>query len=416
MKVAIVTAGTLPVPAVRGGAVENLVESLARVNEQYRKLELTVIGVYDQEAEKQARKYSHTRFIFLKSSKFIDFLDRMAYFFASKLLKRGGSASFRYIFRRFSMLRQSAQILADGNFDKVVLENSATLFRALKRKNNYKKYAGNYYYHIHNSVSGSYGCKKIIPGCKTLAVSRYINQSLPDFMRSLPENHLRVVYNGIDTDRFGQPLSEKEWLSIRHQYELKQDDIVLLFVGRLTREKGVKELLTAFQQINDPNVKLLIVGSRFFDSDIHSSFEIELKKLSEQMADKVKITGFIPYEEIPQIYAIADIAVLPSIWEEPAGLTMVEAEASGLPVITTDAGGIPEYVGENAIILRRDGELVNNICRSINLLIQNTKLRRKLSHLSIRVSAAYTNKKYYWNFIDQISNKSVDGSLLRQTE
>ena len=81
---------------------------------------------------------------------------------------------------------------------------------------------------------------------------------------------------------------------------------------------------------------------------------------------RIKFTGLIPQSEISALYHIADVAVLPSMWEEPAGLTMLEAAAAGVPVITTNAGGIPEYLRNDlGIFLDRDNELVNNISNNI---------------------------------------------------
>ncbi|WP_010630805.1 glycosyltransferase family 4 protein [Sporolactobacillus vineae] len=405
MKVAIVTAGTLPVPAVRGGAVETLVENLAKENEKYRRLELVIISVFDHEAEKQAHNYPHTRFIFLRPGLFLEALDKGAYFIANKLLKKSRAASYRNIFRRFYMLHRTARILARGTFDRVVLENSATLFQTLKKGKNDKKYEGNYYYHIHNVVTGSYGCAHIISGCKTLAVSNYINHTLPDFMQTIPKQNRRVVYNGIDTERFNRAISKKDREQRRHKFGLEATDIVLIFVGRLTPEKGIKELLQAYRKIDAPNVKLLIVGSHFFDSDLWSPFEEEIRQMCENMKNRVIVTGFIPYKEMPFIYSIADIAVLPSIWEEPAGLTMIEAMASGLPLITTLSGGIPEYVqGDGAVLLPRDEHIINNIAGALRELVMNHDLRLMMAKNSPLISQRMDLDRYYLNFINAISD------------
>lgn len=405
MKVAIVTAGTLPVPAVKGGAVETLVENLAKENEKYCRIELVIISVFDHEAETQAHNYPHTRFIFLRPGLFIEALDKCTYFIANKLLKKGRAASYRNIFRRFYMLRRTARILAKETFDRVVLENSATLFQTLKRKKNYKKYEGHYYYHIHNVVTGSYGCAHIINGCKTLAVSNYINQTLPDFMQTIPRQNRRVVYNGIDTKRFNCTISKKDRDQLRNKFGLESKDIVLIFVGRLTPEKGIKELLKAFRKIDTPNVKLLIVGSLFFDSDLWSPFEEQIKQMSEAIKNRVLFTGFIPYKEMPFIYSIADIAVLPSIWDEPAGLTMIEAMASGLPLITTLSGGIPEYVkGDGAVLLPRNEHIINNMAGALRELVMNHDLRLMMAKGSQLISQSMNLDQYYLNFIKEISD------------
>lgn len=414
MKVAIVTAGTLPVPAVRGGAVEALVESLAMENEEYRRLELVIISVFDAEAEKQAQRYPHTQFIFLRPSAWIEALDRCAYFIATKLLKRRGAASYRNVFRRFYMLYKTTRILASDTFDRVVLENSATLFRVLKGKRNWRKYEGKYYFHIHNAVTGSYGCTKIIQGCKTLAVSNYINKTLPEFMRAIPEENRRVLRNGIDTKRFAPEIRSEDHDRLRHQFGLGGEDLVLLFAGRLTPEKGIKELLEAFQKLDLPHVKLLIVGSPFFDSGLQSPFEKQIRQLSETMKDRVIFTGFIPNPEMPSLYALADVAVMPSIWEDPAPLAMIEAMASGLPLITTLSGGIPEYVNDNcAVLLPRDEQIVTHLTEALHVLVLNPDMRKLMAERSRTASQTMSLDRYYLDFVQAISDREAVGESSR---
>lgn len=102
-----------------------------------------------------------------------------------------------------------------------------------------------------------------------------------------------------------------------------------------------------------------------------------IKKLEDKIHDlnsKIIFTGYISYEIMPVVYNLADIAVLPSMWEEPAGLTSLEAMACGTPVITTDSGGIPEYVGKSAVVLKRNTNLVSDIARNITNLLNDKEL------------------------------------------
>lgn len=406
MRVAIITAGTLPVPAVRGGAVERLLENLVRANERYHQMDLAVISVYDPEAFAQAASYPHTHFLFVRESRFVATLDKLIYRLSSHFVHaRGGMASYRHPFRRLLLLRYATQMLAKNNFDKVVLENSATLFRILKARKNFLKYAGRYYFHIHNAVTGSYGCTTIMQKTKILAVSEYIMHSLPEFMQRIPEVDRRVVLNGIDTGHFHYQLIHEEKMALQRKLQLNAEDLILLYVGRITPEKGIKELLLAFCKIKIPNLKLLIVGSSFFDSDIHSPFEEELKQLADAVRDRVRFTGYIPYGKLTSFYALADVAVLPSTWEEPAGLTMVEAQASGLPLITTDAGGISEYiVRSGAIVLDSKGDLIPQLIGAISLLVTNHDKREAMAGCAEQVAKRFSIKSYYDHFLQQITD------------
>ncbi|MFT8929655.1 MAG: glycosyltransferase family 4 protein [Sporolactobacillus sp.] len=405
MRVAVITAGTLPVPAVRGGAVERLLENLVRANERYHQMDLTVISVYDPEAFAQAASYQHTHFFFVRENRFVATLDRLIYRLSSRFEHSRGVASYRHLFRRLLLLRYATRMLSENNFDKVVLENSATLFRILKARKNNLKYAGRYYFHIHNAVTGSYGCTTIMQKTKILAVSEYIMHSLPEFMKIIPNTDRHVVLNGIDIGHFHYQFIHEEKFALQRKLQLNAEDLVLLYVGRITPEKGIKELLLAFSQIKIPNIKLLIVGSSFFDSDIHSPFEKELRQLADTVRDRVRFTGYIPYSKLTKYYALADVAVLPSTWHEPAGLTMVEAQASGLPLITTDAGGIPEYiVRAGAMVLDSTNDLVSQLIDAISILVTNHDKRAMMSGYAEQVNKRFSLKNYYDQFLQQITD------------
>jgi glycosyltransferase involved in cell wall biosynthesis len=108
---------------------------------------------------------------------------------------------------------------------------------------------------------------------------------------------------------------------------------------------------------------------------------------------------------MPIIYKMGDIAVLPSIWDEPAGMTMVETIASGLPLITTNSGGIPEYISnECSIILDRNDRLIDDIANSIKMLIDNPSIREMMIQNGKKLSEIYNLKNYYKQFIKLITN------------
>lgn len=196
-------------------------------------------------------------------------------------------------------------------------------------------------------------------------------------------------------------MSDDESKKLRKKYGIKDDDKVLLFTGRLTREKGIKEILLSLKKVKSENYKLLVVGSFFFGTEVKNKFEEELEEIIFELKDKVKFTGFVPYEDIYKIYSISDIAILPSIWDDPAPLTIIESLSCGLPIITTNSGGIPEYVNEKcALIYNRDENLIENLSEGIDKLINNDKLRIKMGKESLEASKELTLDNYYFNFIE----------------
>lgn len=400
MKLAIITSGFLPVPATKGGAVENLIENFLKMNEEFNDHKITVFSIYDQQAIKEAKKFKNTNIIFIKSNFLVDILDKSIFFLAKNVLKKKNSHSYRFICKRLHYLNQVSKYLKKYNYDKILLENHPSQYLALKWRNNYKKYLGKCYYHCHNEFVGTYGCKKIIDKTeKFICVSEYISKFLQNYLE-LKDDNFAVLRNGIDEKKFNITLTDHQKEELKVKYQIEENDKVLLFTGRIVEEKGVKELITALKQVNYKDYKLLIVGAALNDLNTKTPYELEVEELVKEMKDKVSFTGFVKYNEIPKLYHLADIAVLPSIWDDPAPLTVIESLICGLPIITTISGGIPEYaVNESAILLKRDATLVENLAKAIDLLLVNEDKVRYMSQQALKVSKNLTNCVYYKNFI-----------------
>ena len=407
MKLAIITSGYLPVPASKGGAVENLVENFIKENESKKNIDITIFSIYDEKAYEKAKLYNNTKVKFIKSIKIIGLFDKLIYFIAKNILKKEKTMSYRYICQRLFFLNKVSKYLKEENYDKVLLENHATLFLALKWRNNYKKYDKRYYYHLHNEITNDYGCTEIIKKCKNIiCVSNYIVKQTKKHFNINANDNFDVLKNCIDETEFIGKISEQKISELRDKYKIKKNEKVLLYTGRLTKEKGIKELLLAIKNVKNTNFKLLIVGSFFFDTNIKNDFITEIENIIKDVKDKVIFTGFIPYTDIPNLYKLADIAVLPSIWDDPAPLTIIEALKSGLPIITTYSGGIPEYVSkENAIILNKENrnELIENLTYNIDELLANENKINEMSKKSIEFSKELTLENYYKNFLKKLN-------------
>ena len=153
-----------------------------------------------------------------------------------------------------------------------------------------------------------------------------------------------------------------------------------MFAGRVIPEKGVLELAKAFAKLGMRNAWLMVVGSGWFSEDIRDEYLEAVKHELESVKDRVILTGYVPFDDMPEYYAVADAAVLPSVWEEPASLTVIESLAAGLPLITTDAGGIAETADEScAFVLKRCAALSDNIAECMSRLASDTELRRTMS-------------------------------------
>lgn len=405
-KIAMITSGFLPVPATKGGAVENLIVNLLNENEKNKKIKFEIFSIYDQDALNQSKKYENSNFKFIQVNAFIKIIDKTVFFCAKNIFKKQNSQSYRYIFQRLYFLNKCSKLLKKYNYDIVILENHPTQYLALKWRKNYLKYSGKYYYHCHNEFPGTYGCEKIIKNTKKIiCVSEFIAKSLFE-SNEISKDKFVVLRNCIDAQRFSRKISIEEKEKIKKKYGISPNDKILLFTGRITPEKGVKELIESLKYVKYKNYKLLILGSALNELKTKTEYQEQLENEVKKISKKVIFTGFIKYEEINTFYALADIAVLPSIWNDPAPLTIIESLVSGLPIITTNSGGIPEYAtGGSAIILQHDENLAQNLGKNIDRLLNDTQELKKMKKKAIEASKNLTLENYYFNFINIIKDE-----------
>lgn len=398
-KVAIITSGFLPVPATKGGAVENLVVNLLKENEKFKNIQFNVLSVFDKKAQEEAKEYKYTTFTFFSPIILIKLLDNIAFIIAKKILRKKNSQSYRYIFQRLDYLYKCSKNLKKLNYDMILLENHPSQFLVLKWKHNYLKYENKYYYHCHNEFIGKYGCENIIKGTnKFICVSQFISNSVSKYL-CMPNDKFVVLRNCVDFKKFKSVIAKREATEIKHKYNISDSDKVILFAGRIVPEKGVKELIESLKYVDYSNYKLMILGSALNELATKTEYQIEVEKLISNNSNII-FTGYVDYNIIYKFYQIADIAVVPSLCNEAASLSIIESLVSGLPIITTNSGGICEYaVEESAIVIEKDNNIVRNLGESITDLLKDETKMKRMSKSSLEVSKDLNLENYYTNFI-----------------
>lgn len=397
MKVLIVSpCVNLPVPAVQGGAVSTLIEYLIKENESKQEMQLTVLSVYDAEAAKKAKVYSKTNIEFISIPKIVDTMD---YVIDTMLAKRNKiKHTYQYI-RKLYSLRYISRYMIDHDFDKVVFQNSGYLLNILNSKNIANKYKGKLYYHLHNDIPNNVPVEAV-KQCKLLLISEYLKRHIVEVCGQDVSEQCIIVRNGIDCSRFSQNLSYIEKQELKKKIQIEPDKKIIMFAGRIDPAKGIFELTEAFSRLNRNDIVLMVVGAHNFGTGQTSKFQEKMEKRFFEMGNNVCFTGYVPYEEMWKYYNLADVAVLPSIWEEPAGLTILEACAAGIPLITTNSGGIPEYIlAESASIIERD-YLIDNLISAINNVLDHENIWKKKSlQQKEHVFRNYNVNKYYEQFV-----------------
>lgn len=401
MRIAVVTSGFLPVPATKGGAVENLIDIFNKQNEKYNYITPVIFSCYEERAYEYAKEYKNTEFVFIKSNKFVDAIDKSMFFIAKYILRKKNSNSYRYIFKRLHFFWKVSKYLKINNYDKVLLENHPSMYLTLKFRRNYKKYEGKYYYHCHNEFPSCYGCYNIIKNTKRfISVSEFRNNNIKDYLK-LCSNKFSVLPNCCDSKFVTKQATEKEIAEIKNKHNIKPEDKVIVYIGRIIPEKGVLNLINAINLLKVKNVKLLIIGASLNSLGVKTKYEEEVENSIKEIKDKVSIVGFINHNNLYKYYSIADIDVVPSLLEDSAPLSIIEALAAGIPIITTKSGGIPEYVDRDcAYIFERDKELTNNIAEAINTLLSDEDLRIKMKKCCLERAKNFTEENYYHNFVE----------------
>lgn len=410
MKVGIFIAdsnGGYPVPASKGGAVSTLIEHLVKGNNEEKLVDMDIVTIYDPKAEQMSKAYPNINFIWIKPPAVVKWLDSVFFFLVRKAFKNMKAVSYKSLFSLLFYILKVKSILKWGSYDKVVLENNVPLAWIIKLS----KYKGDYYYHFHNIPRINAKCKDVFQNCTAiLCVSEFVAkqiQRVDNPIGPISPEKTKVLYNCIDTDHFSRVKDQSIIKMWKRKYGIGENEKVIVFVGRLSAEKGADKLLEAAIKLNRKDVKVLIVGSLIYNVNIQDEYQQKLHELAKRSGKQVKFTGYISQKELPIIYSIADIAVLPSVWDEPAGLTMIEAMACGTPVITTNAGGIPEYVGKYGVVVDRNSDLTDDLsCRITDLLSMDSNLEHMEDAGVRHVKDKFSYKEYIMNFYGCIGKQN----------
>lgn len=385
-KICLIAPSKLTVPSVLGGAIENLVTLLARGNEEKIQLELTILSPYNEKAKIESRNYKNTNFIYIKKNIFYYLL---AIFY--KIL----NTIFKIDYNAYNHLCLNK--IKNKKFDYIVAEGGSYDYYQ-----EFLKYFSKdqLILHLHHQWHTTANIDRTFS--KLIGVSKFV---VEDFKKTSKINEYTVLKNGIDLKRFDKKISKSEITKLRTYYELKEDDFVVLYCGRLIKEKGILELIKAIKKINEKNIKLLIVGSSAFANSKKTEYIEKLEKEIIGYEKSIKFTGFINNEEIYKIYNLIDVLCVPSLWEEAAGLTAIEGMISSKPLIVTNNGGMPEYIDKKgSIILEVDDNFIDNLKDSIISLSKNKDKCIKMGEINYNSALKYDYKTFFKEFVKIINS------------
>jgi len=219
-----------------------------------------------------------------------------------------------------------------------------------------------------------------------IAVSRSMQEDVRE-LYGVPADKVRVIYNGIDVERY-KPTFHPEVLT---GYGINPEKPYILFVGRITHQKGIMHLLRAADYLQD-GVQVVLCAT---DPDTEE-LGLEVDRRIEELKAKdgreiIHVSSFVPPQDIVPLYSHAAIFVCPSIYE-PFGIINLEAMACGTPVVATAVGGIKEVVAprETGLLVPFDhkcpedhephaaAELARNLAAAMNTLLSDPEKRRAM--------------------------------------
>ena len=230
---------------------------------------------------------------------------------------------------------------------------------------------------------------------KVIICSNSMKTRLEDHFHVPPEKNL-VIPNAIDISKYKRTINQN---AVKKRYKINPDDKLVLYIGRLVPQKGVEYLIKAIplisQKIN--NVHFNIIG------DGWSRNYLENLANSTLHGKKIKFLGFIPDSEVVDLFLIADVLVIPSIYE-PFGIVALEGMAAGVPVIATNVGGLAEIIDHDQTGVLVSVENPNSIAWGVNKVISNPEYSRWL----IQNAKKKVRNLYSWSGVAKKTIKIYD--------
>lgn len=273
------------------------------------------------------------------------------------------------------------------NFNKQIVTVHDLLPLYFNYKNSLQRILqSNYFKYVLPKILKSANRIITISDCTKKDIIKYYN---------IDENKIVRIYNGYNDKEYFY--RDKAGIYIFNKYRIKN---YILAVGASYPHKNYERFLQAAKIIKDNgnnDFNIIIAGGR-------KEYRETLKKLSGELGiyDEIKFIDYVPSEDMPHLYSGAQCLVYPSLYEG-FGLPPLEAMACGCPVITSNTSSLPEVVGDAGIMV--DPYAVDDIARSINLVLSNEDLRKEMIEKGINQAKKFSWKKTAEGIYEVIKEK-----------
>ena len=222
--------------------------------------------------------------------------------------------------------------------------------------------------------------KCILPAAdRLISLSNTMTEALREHVK-YPISQVRTIYHGV-SDKFRVETDGERLDRARAKYNVPE--YFIFFVGHLYPEKNFSVLAHAFAQLKKEIPHRLVIAGQpryKFKGDVNLLRQLEIE-------DRVDFLDYVPNDELPLIYNLADCFVNPSLYEG-FGLAQLEAMACGCPVIAADAGAIPEITGQAAILFNPHNP--QELAQAILKVASEPDVRRRLVDLGVMRAREFT--------------------------
>ncbi len=366
MKIAIVCTEKLPVPPIRGGAIQTYIAgALPTLKKNHT---ITVIGRSDKDLPDRETK-DGIHYVRVPGGLLETYRDGVVD------ALRNETFDVIHIFNRPLLV---APVRAVAPQSRLILSMHNDMFKREK-------------------ISPEEANEAVQQVDKIITISNYIGQSIQqDYPESAPK--LKTIYSGVDLNQF-VPASTSQGKKYRNQVRKEhnlESKKVIMFAGRLSANKGVDVLLEAMPALakKHSDIALVLVGSKWFSDNSINDYGAYVRALAQRMPIPVIATGFVSPEDIQKWYAAADIFVCPSQWQEPLARVHYEAMAAALPIVTTARGGNPEVIdiGKNGFVVE-EPENPQSFVEPILKLLANPSLAKEIGANGRRMA----EERFQWS-------------------
>lgn len=389
-KILIINPGVLPNPAISGGAVETLIDIYTQncidnydiiIYSAYR----NGIRQIKNENEKIRYRYIYTNTLIAKIKKILPYI-------INKLTKI-------YIGNYYilSVVNDIIDRFEENDYECVIVENESKYVIPVKKhiKTKIILHQHNNYLNESNKIN-----KKIINNTDLIiTVSDFVKKSILKINKNA---NVVTVYNGIEIEKF----ERNKYYTLMKHLNIDEDDIVIGYIGRIVPEKGIKELLEAFDSFqNQYKAKLLLIGCSGFDTSKNTEFIMKCKKYCN---NNIIFTGYIDNSLLYKYYSMIDILVVPSIIDDAFPTVILEGMAMGCAIIASKSGGIPEQLDEKSGILIERKNIVENIKSALEEIVENKDKMQKIRSGAIEKSSLFTKERFVndiWKIIENEINE-----------